>query len=148
MFDGVFLGGEEGGQEFVPEMGEAKLVGVGFFERDELLAVLVLEVHGLESEEVEVGERAGGAEVQLHKVLALLVAVVDAVAAQKRSHLIVVPARQRQRDRLTAQQQQFHEGTAVILAAGVEGERHEEQVGLLLLGKGDHLSFLLIVGEH
>jgi hypothetical protein len=36
----------------------------------------------------------------------------------------------------------------VILAAGVEGERHEEQVSLLSLLKGDHLSFLLIVGEH
>lgn len=129
-------------------MGEAKLVGVGFFERDELLAVLVLEVHCLKGDEVEVGERAGGAEVQLYHISPPLVAVVDAVAPQKRSHLIVVLAQKRQRDGLTAQKQQFHEGAAVVFAAGVEGERDKEEVGLLFLVEGDHLSLLLIVGEY
>jgi len=107
-------------------MGETKLVSIGLFERHELSTVLILEVHCLEGDEIEVGEGTGGREVYFDKFSALFVAVVDAVAAQKRSYIITILAKEGQRDGLTAQEQQFHKRTALFFAAGIESKWHKQ----------------------
>jgi hypothetical protein len=130
-------------------VGEAELIGIALLHGDELLAVLFVELDCLEGHEVEVGECAVAGQVELDHVLALLVAVVDAVVAEQRGELFVVVAGEWQRDGLAAEAEQLYEVPAVVPGAGVEGGWHCEEVALrVFLLEGQHLMLFLVLGEH